>query len=158
MLEDDCEVSTFFFRYLLMVLEIYDIPNGLPKNSKQLFASKLGKLVGISLYTPLLNEIVDPPQCWNSTSMFKETYRPSSSSVPFIPAFKALSAHPSTPSCPALYLFQLPCSWGALYFPWWWIRLQRYYNYRQSSRNLHLDSLYNVPNSRSNQWLTSWKK
>ncbi|KGG50666.1 putative mitochondrial carrier C8C9 [Mitosporidium daphniae] len=163
MLEDDCEVSRFFFRYLLLVLEKFDIPNKLTANPADFFTSDLENLVGISLYAPILNELVSPTRNWSSASIFNSSYGSPSSSAEFSSTFglrvrSASSCLNTLLPCPALYRFQLPCSWGALYFPWWWIRLQRYYRYRTSKANMHLDVSYLVPNSYSNFWSKSWKK
>ncbi|KAH9307850.1 hypothetical protein KI387_035761 [Taxus chinensis] len=56
----------------------------------------LPELNSIALYTPCLVEFVKERPKWNVTDFFKEL-------------------HPNTP-----YLHQLPCSWGALFFPKHW--------------------------------------
>ncbi|KAH7918714.1 hypothetical protein BV22DRAFT_1024105 [Leucogyrophana mollusca] len=59
---------------------------------------------------------------------------------------------PSTP-----YLSQIPCSWGAIYFPQHWREFHDYLAVRLSeyTMNIHEDI---VPNVRSNKWTKSWKK
>lgn len=52
-----------------------------------------------------------------------------------------------------LFLFQQPCSWGALYFPWKWREYLKFY----SKRNLGLE-LDIVPQSCIFKWQRSWKK
>ncbi|GFZ17897.1 glycosyltransferase family protein 2 [Actinidia rufa] len=53
----------------------------------------LPELASISLYTPRLFEVVKENPKWNATEFFEQI-------------------HPNTP-----YLHQLPCSWGAVFFP-----------------------------------------
>lgn len=90
-------------------------------------------LVGISLYTPKWNEIKYP------NVVFK------------------------VPTSDRLFLMQLPCSWGALYFPWHWRDFRRYFDERRKFENGGgLDVGVNVPplpeNARSNSWERSWKR
>ena len=96
--------------------------------------SKLDRnLIGISLYTPRWDEINYPPKFW-------------------IPSQRLSGS--------ALFLAQVPCSWGALYFPWSWRRFIRYYNWRTggSKDSLSFVNTVIVPGSRSNSWTRSWKK
>jgi hypothetical protein len=60
--------------------------------------------------------------------------------------------HPSTP-----YLSQIPCSWGAVYFPEHWREFHEYLPPRLSGASLGVDQ-HIVPNVRSNKWSKSWKK
>lgn len=61
---------------------------------------------------------------------------------------------PSTP-----YLSQVPCSWGAVYFPEHWSEFHNYLLQRFSQSWLSMDELVVVPYGiRSNHWLRSWKK
>ncbi|KAG0175332.1 hypothetical protein DFQ28_001862 [Apophysomyces sp. BC1034] len=52
------------------------------------------------------------------------------------------------------YLSQVPCSWGAVYFPEHWREFHEYLIGRLEHPNLNIT----VPRSRSNRWKKSWKK
>ncbi len=51
-----------------------------------------------------------------------------------------------------LFFFQLPSSWGVLYFPWIWREFLKFYQKRLNSSALI------VPASRINIWQRSWKR
>ncbi|XP_077227844.1 uncharacterized protein LOC143860884 [Tasmannia lanceolata] len=90
------------------------------------------ELSSISLYTPRLVEVVKERPKWNATEFFKQI-------------------HPNTP-----YLHQLPCSWGAVFFPKQWREFYVYMNMRFTE-----DAKQNpvqIPKSRTNGWQASWKK
>ncbi|KAK8641491.1 hypothetical protein V6N13_010893 [Hibiscus sabdariffa] len=92
----------------------------------------LPELSSISLYTPRLVEVVKERPRWNATEFFKQI-------------------HPNTP-----YLHQLPCSWGAVFFPKHWREFYVYMNMRFTE-----DAKANpvqIPKSRTNGWQASWKK
>ncbi|CAL9203281.1 unnamed protein product [Musa hybrid cultivar] len=92
----------------------------------------LPELSSISLYTPRLVEVVKERPKWNATEFFK-------------------NIHPNTP-----YLHQLPCSWGAVFFPRQWREFYAYMNARFTE-----DAKQNpvqIPKSRTNGWQASWKK
>ncbi|CAI9770818.1 unnamed protein product [Fraxinus pennsylvanica] len=92
----------------------------------------LPQLSSISLYTPRLVEVVKERPKWNATEFFKHI-------------------HPNTP-----YLHQLPCSWGAVFFPKQWREFYVYMNMRFTK-----DAKQNpvqIPRSRTNGWQASWKK
>ncbi|KAL4190270.1 hypothetical protein AMTRI_Chr07g23880 [Amborella trichopoda] len=92
----------------------------------------LPELSSISLYTPRLVEVVKERPHWNATAFFKHI-------------------HPNTP-----YLHQLPCSWGAVFFPKQWREFYTYMNMRFTE-----DAKKNpvqIPKSRTNGWQASWKK
>ncbi|KAL2471052.1 glycosyltransferase family protein 2 [Abeliophyllum distichum] len=92
----------------------------------------LPELSSISLYTPRLVEVVKERPKWNATEFFKYI-------------------HPNTP-----YLHQLPCSWGAVFFPKHWREFYVYMNMRFTE-----DAKQNpvqIPKSRTNGWQASWKK
>lgn len=55
------------------------------------------------------------------------------------------------------YLSQIPCSWGAVYFPEHWREFHTYVAYRLTDPSLALKEDI-VPNVRSSQWKHSWKK
>ncbi|KAF5831096.1 hypothetical protein DUNSADRAFT_13615 [Dunaliella salina] len=114
LLEDDLEVSPYFYEWLMFALAMIkktDMHN---------------RVFGISLYTPRVIETVNP-------------YRTFLPDVEF-------------PHSPA-FLQQMPCSWGAMFFPDAWKKYIKY---------LHHRLIYNgsllVPNSRTNGWVGSWKK
>lgn len=60
--------------------------------------------------------------------------------------------YPDTP-----YLSQVPCSWGAVYFPEHWREFHSYLSIRLAQLALPL-SHHVVPDVRSNNWKRSWKK
>ena len=66
----------------------------------------------------------------------------------------AFLSHPNTP-----YLSQIPCSWGAIYFPEHWREFHDYLSVRLSgsSSRLPVDGIV-APGVRSNKWSRSWKK
>jgi len=55
------------------------------------------------------------------------------------------------------YLSQIPCSWGAIYFPEHWREFHSYLNIRLSEALFGIDAVV-VPGARSNRWSKSWKK
>ncbi|CAL5020118.1 unnamed protein product [Urochloa decumbens] len=92
----------------------------------------LPELSSISLYTPRLVEVVKERPKWNATAFFGKV-------------------HPNTP-----YLHQLPCSWGAVFFPKHWREFYAYMAARFTE-----DAKKNpvqIPRSRTNGWQASWKK
>ncbi|KAJ6708339.1 hypothetical protein OIU85_028590 [Salix viminalis] len=122
LLEDDTEVSPFYYLWIKYALLAYHYD---PQVS-------LPELSSISLYTPRLVEVVKERPVWNATEFFK-------------------GIHPNTP-----YLHQLPCSWGAVFFPKQWREFYVYMNMRFTE-----DAKANpvqIPKSRTNGWQASWKK
>ncbi|KAF7154394.1 hypothetical protein RHSIM_Rhsim01G0215800 [Rhododendron simsii] len=91
----------------------------------------LPELSSISLYTPRLVEVVKERPKWNATEFFKKT--------------------PNTP-----YLHQLPCSWGAVFFPKHWKEFYVYMNMRFTENAK--ENPVQIPKSRTNGWQASWKK
>jgi hypothetical protein len=92
----------------------------------------LPELNSIALYSPRLIEVVKERPRWNATDFFKDL-------------------RPNTP-----YLHQLPCSWGALFFPKHWREFYTYMGMRYTE-----DAKKNpvqIPRSRTNGWQASWKK
>lgn len=59
-----------------------------------------------------------------------------------------------------LFLFQQPCSWGALYFPWKWREFLNYYRKRRLNQFPIPVAEYRkvIPESCVFQWARSWKK
>uniref|UniRef100_A0A0E0CSU0 Uncharacterized protein n=1 Tax=Oryza meridionalis TaxID=40149 RepID=A0A0E0CSU0_9ORYZ len=95
----------------------------------------LPELSSISLYTPRLVEVVKERPRWNATAFFG----------------RSKNHHPNTP-----YLHQLPCSWGAVFFPKHWREFYAYMAARFTE-----DAKQNpvqIPRSRTNGWQASWKK
>eukprot|EP00249_Psilotum_nudum_P001663 c14291_g1_i1 orf=558-3296(+) len=122
LLEDDVEVSPFYYMWLKYALLVYYYD---PQVS-------FPELVSISLYTPRVIEVVKERPRWNATNFVK-------------------NVHPNTP-----YLHQLPCSWGALFFPRRWREFYKYMGMRYTP-----DAKKNpvqIPHSRTNGWQASWKK
>ncbi|XP_078427917.1 glycosyltransferase family protein 2 [Wolffia australiana] len=90
------------------------------------------ELVSISLYTPRLVEVVKERPRWNPTEFFR-------------------GIHPNTP-----YLHQLPCSWGAVFFPKHWREFYAYMGSRFTANAKENPVM--IPRSRTNGWQASWKK
>lgn len=128
--EDDIEVSPHYFDFSLISLHRLVLPKGrrpLPGAA----SAWVDRLVGISLNTPRYNEIIYPPVRWTPPEVIggDET----------------------------LFLFGLPCSWGALYFPWKWREFLTYYYWRSSQPPCDiLDDA--IPDSATRLWRRSWKK
>lgn len=55
------------------------------------------------------------------------------------------------------YLSQIPCSWGAVYFPEHWLEFHAYLATRFAQTHFEIDFPV-VPNVRSNRWTRSWKR
>ncbi|RUP44105.1 hypothetical protein BC936DRAFT_149925, partial [Jimgerdemannia flammicorona] len=127
-LEDDVEVSPLF--YVWVKFSILRYRYGPDRNMSS-------NMFGVSLYSP------------RNTEMGIEGRRP------FHPdwVLNTTSHHPRTP-----YLLQVPCSWGAVYFPEHW---REYHDYI-TARLVDIDNnnLQNItiPNARSNRWYNSWKR
>ncbi|KAL6911319.1 hypothetical protein ACP4OV_000124 [Aristida adscensionis] len=122
LLEDDIEVSPFYYLWVKYALLAYRYDPGV----------SLPELSSISLYTPRLVEVVKERPKWNATAFFRKV-------------------HPNTP-----YLHQLPCSWGAVFFPKHWREFYAYMAARFTE-----DAKSNpvqIPRSRTNGWQASWKK
>ncbi|KAI9007527.1 hypothetical protein CLU79DRAFT_778384 [Phycomyces nitens] len=93
-------------------------------------------LYGISLYSP------------RNLELLPEGRRP------FDPALVLEPTYP--PRMP--YVSQVPCSWGAVYFPEHWREFHDYLTSRiEDLRQEHLLNI-TVPGSRSDRWKKSWKK
>ncbi|GBE86560.1 hypothetical protein SCP_0904390 [Sparassis crispa] len=127
-LEDDVEVSPLFYAWIKMSILRYRY--GAPQNvSPQLF--------GISLYQQKHLELrPEGRHAFNARSAFAAANLPD----------------PITP-----YLSQIPCSWGAVYFPEQWREFHAYLAFRLSEYAWDVDEAV-VPAVRSNNWSRSWKK
>jgi hypothetical protein len=55
------------------------------------------------------------------------------------------------------YLSQIPCSWGAVFFPEHWKEFHDYLVVRMSELTHDISEII-VPEVRSNSWRRSWKK
>jgi len=127
-LEDDVEVSPFFYAWVKFALLRYRY--GSAKNREP-------SMFGISLYQQKNLELhLDGRKLFDARSLFE------SSGLPFA----------STP-----FLSQIPCSWGAVYFPEHWTEFHSFLRTRLDEKWMPLrDDV--VPNVRSNKWTRSWKK
>jgi hypothetical protein len=121
-LEDDIEVSPYFYLWSKMLILNYYETKGLLRK----------KIFGFSLYTPRVQELTFPKR--------KISFRKLVSSA----GFKENS----------MFLYQNPCSWGAVYFPEIWKEFFHYISSRLNSANSNTI----IPNARSNTWKNSWKK
>ncbi|TCD67963.1 hypothetical protein EIP91_011764 [Steccherinum ochraceum] len=131
-LEDDVEVSPLFYAWAKMAVLKYRYGRTTDR-SPQLF--------GISLYQQKNLEL--RPE----GARHRFTPRTLFASLPHL--------HPSTP-----YLSQIPCSWGAVYFPEHWREFHDYLSVRLSGDlipQLGLEAIV-APGVRSNKWTRSWKK
>ncbi|KAI0675739.1 hypothetical protein C8Q78DRAFT_963889 [Trametes maxima] len=127
-LEDDVELSPLFYAYAKLSLLRYRY--GKPENRSP-------NLFGISLYQQKNLELLpDGRHLFDARTLFTT----------------AGLQHPHTP-----YLSQIPCSWGALYFPEHWREFHAYLTTRLSETVWPLRQTV-VPGVRSNRWARSWKK
>ncbi|GAA5944857.1 uncharacterized protein JCM15063_003019 [Sporobolomyces koalae] len=128
LLEDDVEVSPLFYGWLKFTILKYRYTAAGRAASSRLF--------GISLYQQKNIEL--RPEGRQPFDAHK--------------LFDSLSLHPTTP-----YLSQIPCSWGAAYFPEHWREFHSYLSLRLSEIALPISEPI-VPAIRSNRWPRSWKK
>ncbi|KAI9250771.1 hypothetical protein BY458DRAFT_524269 [Sporodiniella umbellata] len=97
------------------------------------------QMYGVSLYSPRNLELVPEGR------------------VKFDPNLVLKATHP--PGTP--YASQIPCSWGAVYFPEHWREFHAYLVRRLEDLQLPKNSqvrVIRVPGSRSDKWKKSWKK
>ena len=111
---------------------------------------KINEFVGVSLYSPRLNEIHYPSKHWKPR-------------------------WPSAVKAAPCFLFCLPCSWGALYFRAQWEAFLRFYELRAhapfydfaseasqkgrlAQREVLGDPALAIPDSRASTWPRSWKR
>ncbi|KAJ7224433.1 hypothetical protein GGX14DRAFT_650327 [Mycena pura] len=128
LLEDDVELSPLFYAWIKMGILRYRYGEA---------KDRTGHLFGISLYQQKNIELhPEGRKAFNPRSLFTNSRLP----------------HPSTP-----YLSQIPCSWGAVYFPEHWREFHDYLATRLSESMMEIDRIV-VPNVRSNNWTKSWKK
>lgn len=127
-LEDDVEVSPLFYAWLKFSLLQYRYTVAGRALSQRLF--------GVSLYQP------------KSVELRPEGRRPFDAHN----LFAQLSLPHNSP-----YLSQVPCSWGAAYFPEAWREFHQYLSLRLSEHSIDISDTI-VPDVRSNRWPKSWKK
>ncbi|KAL1530130.1 hypothetical protein AB1Y20_001048 [Prymnesium parvum] len=140
LLEDDIEVSPYFYVYIKLLLLTYvynknnvDEVHGEVSSTSELasHAPSLANLIGISLYTPRLVEVRYPRRRLD------------------LYAQKDMRA-----TLAPIFLQQLPCSWGSLFFPQPWIEFHQYMQRRLRKGSTPV----NIPDSAVNGWSESWKK
>ncbi|KAI9308633.1 hypothetical protein BJ944DRAFT_155890 [Cunninghamella echinulata] len=129
LLEDDIEVSPLFYAWIKYNILHYRYSVKNVKGSQWIY--------GISLYSPRNLELLPDG---------RKEFDPNEVLLKSFP--------PRTP-----YASQVPCSWGAVYFPEHWREFHQYL----TSRLLDLKSpsprlKITVPKSRSSRWKKSWKK
>ena len=129
-LEDDVEISPLFYPWVKMSLLRYRYGSA-KHRSQQLF--------GISLYQQ------------KNLELRPEGRHRFSARLTFA---ASLLPNPNTP-----YLSQIPCSWGAVYFPEHWQQFHEYLSLRLSNSlsALPINTIV-APAVRSNKWTRSWKK
>ncbi|KAI7899874.1 uncharacterized protein BX663DRAFT_563582 [Cokeromyces recurvatus] len=131
LLEDDIEVSPLFYVWSKYAILKY-------RYSGNQEAYRL--MYGISLYAPRNLELIPAGRV---------SFNPNSVLLP--------AGFPNH----IPYASQIPCSWGAVYFPEHWREFHAYLVRRLEDLNLpkgHRTRLISVPGSRSDKWKKSWKK
>ncbi|KAG0213886.1 hypothetical protein BGX28_003310 [Mortierella sp. GBA30] len=131
LLEDDVEVSPLFYTWIKYNILKYRYS---PDNSLY------QRMFGVSMYSQKFVETHLAGRApFNPEDIFIET-----------PEYEL-----RTP-----FLLQLPCSWGAVYFPEHWREFHEYVADRLLDIEWNKSSLQSVqiPNSRTNRWSNSWKK
>ncbi|KAI0820788.1 hypothetical protein BC628DRAFT_1329644 [Trametes gibbosa] len=127
-LEDDVELSPLFYAYVKLTLLRYRY--GRPED-------RSAHLFGISLYQQKNLELrPEGRHLFDARALFATAALP----------------HEHTP-----YLSQIPCSWGALYFPEHWREFHAYLGARLAEHVWPLAQTV-VPGVRSNRWTRSWKR
>ncbi|KAJ7126544.1 hypothetical protein C8R43DRAFT_1211266 [Mycena crocata] len=128
LLEDDVELSPLFYAWIKMGILRYRY--GEDRN-------ETGPLFGISLYQQKNIELhPDGRKAFDPRNLF----------------VRHNITKPTTP-----YLSQIPCSWGAVYFPEHWREFHDYLAARLSESTMEIERIV-VPDVRSNHWTKSWKK
>ncbi|GAA5848896.1 hypothetical protein JCM9279_004658 [Rhodotorula babjevae] len=128
LLEDDVEVSPLYYAWLKFSILQYRYTLAGRRASARMFGVSLYQQKNIEL-RPEGRQEFDPHKL-----------------------FEGLSLHATTP-----YLSQIPCSWGAAYFPEHWREFHSYLALRLSELALPISEPL-VPAIRSNKWPRSWKK
>ncbi|KAG1907544.1 uncharacterized protein F5891DRAFT_939513 [Suillus fuscotomentosus] len=126
--EDDIEVSPLFFAWVKMTVLRYRY--GGPENISP-------SVFGVSLYQQKMIELrPEGRRSFDARALFTTDG----------------ILNPSTP-----YLSQIPCSWGAVYFPEHWREFHDYLSIRLSEYSMKIQENV-IPDIRSNKWVKSWKK
>lgn len=129
-LEDDIEVSPLFYAWAKFAILKYRYS---PRSEKE---DNGERLFGVSLYQQ------------KNIELRPEGRRP-------FDAHQLFTTFDLPPTQP--YLSQIPCSWGAVYFPEVWKEFHSYLALRLSETSLPISESV-VPAIRSNNWPRSWKK
>lgn len=152
-LEDDVELSPLWYWWLRRAHDAYgpfDATDGVSDAWGRDEHPHAKRLLGVSLYSPRLDEIAYPSRHW----------RP---------------RWPSAAGNSPAFLFSLPCSWGALFFRGPWRRFLRFYAVRGAppfynasheafqkgklaAREVLGDPALAIPRSRASTWPRSWKR
>jgi len=137
LLEDDIELSPYFYIYLKLALLLYAYADADAAPSPH-----AEQLLGISLYTPRLVEVRMPRRRIDLHSELRGG------------GAAHLGGSAPREYTQPVHLQQLPCSWGSLFFPAPWREFHRYMR-----RRLHgKAAAVQIPRSATNGWSTSWKK
>ncbi len=138
LLEDDIEVSPYFYLYLKLALLLFVYADQPPPEQREGAArfEPPERLMAVSLYTPRLVEVRMPRR---RIDLYRE--------------LRGRGGRDPAEAAP-LFLQQLPCSWGSLFLPGPWREFHRYMR-----RRLHEGAIaVSIPRSATNGWSTSWKK
>ena len=128
-LEDDVEVSRQFYAWLKFTILYYRYGSSSTR-------TKARRLLGISLYQPKNIELrPEGRRKFDAHRMFRDMGIPST-----LP-----------------YLSQIPCSWGAAYFPEHWREFHQFLSLRLAETSMDLSDVI-IPDIRSNRWPRSWKR
>lgn len=126
LLEDDLEISPYAIIWIeKILLKVLSAPT----------ITKSARIIGISLFQPTVTEV-------NKNDLTRRK--------PFL-VRKMTTELAGDRDIP--FLFQTPCSWGALYFPTAWSSFLTYLQ-----RRLKANNEVSIPNSYTNTWRVSWKK
>ncbi|GAA95930.1 uncharacterized protein L969DRAFT_42203 [Mixia osmundae IAM 14324] len=127
-LEDDVEVSPQFYAWLKFTILQYRYDASTKVEAARLF--------GVSLYQQKNVELRNEGRrAFDAHALFADLGLP--------------ATRP--------YLSQVPCSWGAVYFPEQWKEFHHFLSLRFNESSLDITDLI-VPDIKSNRWARSWKK
>ncbi|CAG8567646.1 24739_t:CDS:2, partial [Racocetra persica] len=127
-LEDDIEVSPLYYIWAKYTVLKYRYDTN---------RNLTGRMLGVSLYNTKLNEIhMSGRRPFNPALVLENTEYPNQSP----------------------YLSQIPCSWGALFFPEIWREFKYYLAARLTDLSGPQLQNITVPESRSNRFTKSWKR
>lgn len=129
LLEDDIEVSPLFYSWLKFTILYYRYGSAQTRALSQ-------RQYGVSLYQPKNIELrPEGRRSFDAHELFADLGIPDTSP----------------------YLSQVPCSWGAVYFPEHWREFHHFLSIRLSETAMELSDEV-VPDIRSNRWPNSWKR